>query len=170
MKNEIAQSSASQRIIRRQKEGVRDAGQSTSAASIYFSATLLRPKATTGAKAVSWKFLNLPNEASDKLPSRGMVSVDGTLNGFPLKVTLEHCGSTRPATCSPRESGVRAASIGPGCTARVSTAPSPTKANSGTSLNSESGTLSSHEGISRHRDRSSSDTARTRRRRPIFAI
>jgi bacteriocin resistance YdeI/OmpD-like protein/uncharacterized protein DUF1905 len=52
----------------------------------------LRPKATAGAKAVPWSFLTLPGEASDKLPSRGMVSVEGTLNGFPLKVTLEPDG------------------------------------------------------------------------------
>jgi hypothetical protein len=74
----------------RHKAGIREAGRSAS--SIHFSATLLRPKTTGRAKAVSWSFLTLPGEASDKLPSRGMVSVEGTLNGFPIRVTLEPDG------------------------------------------------------------------------------
>jgi hypothetical protein len=60
------------------------------ASKIRFSATLLRPKAT--AKAVSWTFLTLPKEASSKLPSRGMASVEGTLNGRPFRATLEPDG------------------------------------------------------------------------------
>jgi hypothetical protein len=92
MKHEIALSSASQQMIGQHKAGIREAGQSASASSIHFSATLLRPKATGRAKAVSWSYLILPNEASDKLPSRGMVSVEGTLNGFPIRITLEPDG------------------------------------------------------------------------------
>ena len=57
---------------------------------IRFSAKLFRPEAT--AKAVSWTFLTLPKEASAKLPSRGMTSVEGTLNGFPFRATLEPDG------------------------------------------------------------------------------
>ena len=58
--------------------------------SIRFSATLLRPKAT--AKAVSWTFLTLPKEASAKLPSRSMTSVEGTFNGLAFQATLEPDG------------------------------------------------------------------------------
>ncbi len=56
------------------------------AARIRFTAKLLRPKATS--TSVSWTFLALPKPASEKLPSRGMTSVDGTLNGFPMHATL----------------------------------------------------------------------------------
>jgi len=69
---------------------IRELGDSKTASEICFSATLFRPVAT--AKAVSWTFLNLPKEASAKLPSRGMTSVEGTLNGFPFRATLEPDG------------------------------------------------------------------------------
>jgi hypothetical protein len=65
-------------------------GDSTTASTIRFSATLFRPLAT--AKAVTWTFLTLPKEASAKLPSRGMVSVEGTLNGLAFRATLEPDG------------------------------------------------------------------------------
>ena len=68
----------------------RELGDSKTASKIRFSATLFRPAAT--AKAVSWTFLTLPKEASAKLPSRGMTSVEGTLNGFPFRATLEPDG------------------------------------------------------------------------------
>jgi Bacteriocin-protection, YdeI or OmpD-Associated/Domain of unknown function (DUF1905) len=61
-----------------------------SASKIRFSAKLLRPAAS--AKASSWTFLVLPKEASAKLPSRGMTSVEGALNGFPFRATLEPDG------------------------------------------------------------------------------
>ncbi len=57
---------------------------------IRFSATLQRPAAT--GRPVSWTFLTLPQDASVKLPSRGMVSVDGTLNGSRFRATLEPDG------------------------------------------------------------------------------
>ena len=57
---------------------------------IFFTAKLFRPKAT--AKAISWTFLIVPKDASAKLPSRGMTSVEGTLNGFPFLATLEPDG------------------------------------------------------------------------------
>jgi len=60
------------------------------ASTIRFAAKLFRPKAT--AKAVSWTFLTLPKAASAKLPSRGMTSVEGTLNGLPFCATLEPDG------------------------------------------------------------------------------
>lgn len=60
---------------------------------IRFSATLLRPAPTAGAgKAAAWSFLNLPKEASKSLPSRGMVSVRGTIHGAPFQATLEPDG------------------------------------------------------------------------------
>jgi len=60
------------------------------AARICFSATLHRPAGT--AKSVSWTFLILPEHASAKLPSRGMASIEGTLNGVPIAATLEPDG------------------------------------------------------------------------------
>ena len=57
---------------------------------IRFRAKLLRPAAS--AKAVSWAFLILPKNASAKLPSRGMTAVEGTINGFPFRATLEPDG------------------------------------------------------------------------------
>jgi len=57
---------------------------------IRFNAKLLRPTAT--AKASSWTFLTLPKNASAKLPSRGMTTVEGTINGFPFRATLEPDG------------------------------------------------------------------------------
>ena len=57
---------------------------------IRFTAKLLRPAAT--AKANSWTFLILPKNVSAKLPSRGMTTVEGTINGFPFLATLEPDG------------------------------------------------------------------------------
>ena len=56
---------------------------------IRFKAKLLRPASPKGA---SWTFLVLPSSASAKLPSRGMTTVDGTLNGHPFRATLEPDG------------------------------------------------------------------------------
>jgi hypothetical protein len=68
----------------------RERGDSKTPARIRFSATLLRPKAD--GKPVSWTFLNLPKEASARLPSRSMTSVEGTFNGFPFQATLDPDG------------------------------------------------------------------------------
>ena len=57
---------------------------------IRFSATLWPPKVSE--KAVSWTFLVLPKEASAKLPSRSMTSVEGTFNGVAFQATLEPDG------------------------------------------------------------------------------
>jgi hypothetical protein len=57
---------------------------------IRFTAKLLRPKAA--GKGESWTFLNLPKDASAKLPSRAMTSIEGTLNGVPIRATLEPDG------------------------------------------------------------------------------
>ena len=54
---------------------------------IRFRATL-RPTSKSG----SWTILTLPKNASAKLPSRGMTSVEGTINGFLFQTTLEPDG------------------------------------------------------------------------------
>ena len=53
---------------------------------IQFRAKLLRP--TEPPKGESWAFLKLPAEASNQLPSRSMVSVEGTFNRTPFLTTL----------------------------------------------------------------------------------
>ena len=60
------------------------------ASKIRFRAKLFRPAAT--AKVGSWTFLTLPKNASAKLPSRAMTTVEGTINGFPFRATLEPDG------------------------------------------------------------------------------
>jgi hypothetical protein len=73
-------------------------GDSQTASTIRFSATLFRPastaKARSSRKAVSggWTFLTLPKEASAKLPSRGQTTVEGTINGVAFRATLEPDG------------------------------------------------------------------------------
>ena len=57
---------------------------------IRFTAKLFRPAAP--AKGGSWTFLTLPKDASAKLHSRGMTTVEGTINGFPFRATLEPDG------------------------------------------------------------------------------
>src|SRR5437879_890461 len=60
------------------------------ASKIRFRAKLFRPAAS--AKVGSWTFLTLPKDASAKLPARGMTTVEGTINGFPFRATLEPDG------------------------------------------------------------------------------
>src|SRR2546427_1150692 len=60
------------------------------ASKIRLRAKLFRPAAT--AKVGSWTFLTLPKDASAKLPSRGMTTVEGTINGFPFRATREPDG------------------------------------------------------------------------------
>lgn len=52
---------------------------------IRFKARLLRPATP---KDAIWAFALLPQAASDKLPTRAMVSIDGTLAGHPFQTTL----------------------------------------------------------------------------------
>jgi hypothetical protein len=56
---------------------------------IRFKATLHSPATPRNA---TWAFLVLPVQASAELPTRGMATVDGTLNGKPLRATLEPDG------------------------------------------------------------------------------
>ena len=57
---------------------------------IRFKAKLLRPATTS--RVASWTFLILPKNASAKLPSRSMTSVEGTINGASFRTTLEPDG------------------------------------------------------------------------------
>lgn len=59
------------------------------AAAITFKATVSRPASPANA---TWRFLVLPAVASNKLPSRSMVTVDGTLAGKAFQATLEPDG------------------------------------------------------------------------------
>jgi hypothetical protein len=58
---------------------------------ISFEAKLHRPSGAD--KGAAWTFLNLPRDASDKLRSRSMVSVEGTFNGAPFQATLKPDGN-----------------------------------------------------------------------------
>ncbi len=60
------------------------------ASKIGFKARLLRPAASE--KGGSWTFLLLPKSASAKLPTRGMTTVEGTINGYQFRATLEPDG------------------------------------------------------------------------------
>ena len=60
------------------------------ASKIRFSAKLFRP--AESAKGDSWTFLILPKNASAKLPSRGMTSVEGTINGHAFRANLDPDG------------------------------------------------------------------------------
>jgi hypothetical protein len=57
---------------------------------IRFKAKLLRPADTP--QAGSWTFLILPKNASAQLPTRGMTTVKGVINGHPFRATLEPDG------------------------------------------------------------------------------
>jgi hypothetical protein len=54
-------------------------------ANIRFKAKLLRPATAKGA---SWSFLILPKNASAKLRTRSMTTVEGTINDHPFRSTL----------------------------------------------------------------------------------
>jgi hypothetical protein len=60
------------------------------AAKITFSARLLEPQ-QSGARA-SWTFLILPKAASARLPTRGAITVEGTLNGRAFRADLQPDG------------------------------------------------------------------------------
>ena len=58
---------------------------------IRFKARLLQPaKPVAGS---TWAFLVLPGSVSAKLPTRGMTTVEGALNGHAFKATLEPDGN-----------------------------------------------------------------------------
>lgn len=57
---------------------------------IRFQSKLLRPAAPE--KGAAWSFLVLPESESAKLPTRGMTTVEGTINGHAFRATLEPDG------------------------------------------------------------------------------
>lgn len=57
---------------------------------LRFKSKLLRP--SSPGKQPGWSFLVLPTGASAKLPSRGLVTVDGKLAGHPFQATLQPDG------------------------------------------------------------------------------
>jgi Bacteriocin-protection, YdeI or OmpD-Associated/Domain of unknown function (DUF1905) len=57
------------------------------ASKIRFKAKLLRPAESE--KNSSWTFLVVPKNASARLPSRGMIAIEGTINDFPFQASLE---------------------------------------------------------------------------------
>lgn len=59
-------------------------------ATIRFKARLLRPLTP---RPVAWTFLHVPEDASARLSTRGMVTVQGVLNGARFSATLEPDGS-----------------------------------------------------------------------------
>lgn len=61
-----------------------------STGTIKFKAKLSRPAEPKGA---TWSFLVLPTAASKQLPTRSMVTVDGTLEGATFQATLEPDGA-----------------------------------------------------------------------------
>src|ERR1700688_3159725 len=66
------------------------ASMTKTTSNIRFKARLLRPAEPT--KGGSWTFLILPKDASAKLPTRGMTTVEGLINGHPFEATLEPDG------------------------------------------------------------------------------
>lgn len=63
---------------------------SETSSKIRCKAKLLKPAAP--GRGGSWSFLVLPKAASSKLPTRGMTAVEGTINGYPFRATLEPDG------------------------------------------------------------------------------
>jgi hypothetical protein len=61
------------------------------ASKIKFTAKLHRPAEASNGE--SWTFLNLPKDASDRVPTRSMHSVEGTMNGFAFQATLQPDGA-----------------------------------------------------------------------------
>ena len=76
-------------------------------------------------KINSWTILRLPENASAKLPSRGMTMVSGTMNGVPFKTLLEPDGKYGPGKkpshwFKPNEKLLREAHAKAGDTVQVS--------------------------------------------------
>ncbi len=57
---------------------------------LHFKATLLRPARAD--KGDAWTFVVLPKSISGQLPRRGRTSVEGRINGYPFRATLEPDG------------------------------------------------------------------------------
>jgi Bacteriocin-protection, YdeI or OmpD-Associated/Domain of unknown function (DUF1905) len=63
---------------------------SKSVSKFRFTTSLLRPELVR--KAGSWMFVLVPKNVSAKLPTRGQLAVEGTLNGVTFQETLEPDG------------------------------------------------------------------------------
>jgi hypothetical protein len=79
-------------------------------------------------KIKEWVILRLPEEASAKLPSRGMTMVSGTINDIPFKTLLEPDGKYGPGKkpshwFAPDKKLLTAAGASAGDTVRVSLKP-----------------------------------------------
>ena len=97
-----------------------------SATAVTFEASLRRPASP---KNATWLFLLLPKAASAKLPSRGMVTVDGTLAGVAFRATLSPDGEgghwlKLPAALL-RQAGVEAGTMADIALAPVAKEPEP---------------------------------------------
>lgn len=57
---------------------------------VKFEAKLNRPAGAD--KGAPWTFIHLPQDASDQLPSRSMVSVEGSFGSSPFQATLKPDG------------------------------------------------------------------------------
>jgi hypothetical protein len=68
--------------------GGKEVTMTSPAAKISFSARLLEPQKA----GASWTFLVLPRAASAKLPTRGITTVEGTLNGCAFRADLQPDG------------------------------------------------------------------------------
>src|SRR5262245_10767650 len=66
-------------------------GDSGSCQKLRFRAKLLRPKES--GKSEPWTFLKLPIDISAAMPSRGQVSVEGTINNSRFQATLDPDGA-----------------------------------------------------------------------------
>jgi hypothetical protein len=90
-KRESKQSGASRRV--RARACVEPGGMSFARA--RFSASLQQPRRDANqaaGTADAWLFLIVPEGVSDALPSRGQVSVEGTINHAPFQATLQPDG------------------------------------------------------------------------------
>lgn len=76
-------SSLSSRLLRHANDVVRFTHMTQPRAKVKFKAKLQRPSGEE-----EWTFLRLPTEASKKLPTRSMVSVEGTLDCVEFWTTL----------------------------------------------------------------------------------
>lgn len=90
------------------------------APTVRFEAKLLRP---AGEPRATWTFLLLPKAASAKMPSRGMTTVEGRLNGKAFRANLEPDGNKGHWLKVPRTLAT-AAGAKPGDVVAVELAPS----------------------------------------------
>src|SRR5690606_41299802 len=60
------------------------------ASAIRFTATLHRP--ADAPDNATWTFLVLPKQASSRLPTRGVTTIEGTLNDRPFRANVEPDG------------------------------------------------------------------------------